>query len=515
MANDDLVSIIIPVYNSSKYIEETIKSINSQTYKNYEAIFIDDCSTDNSVEIIEKYRNINKNMILIKIEKHIGVSRTRNIGIKKAKGRYLTFLDSDDIWVRDKLEKQIKYIKENNFEFIYSSFRYINCYGTRIGKKINVNPKLNYRKALLDTRILTTTTMIDLYKIPKRYCYMPDIMNEDIAVWWRILRKGFWAYGQNEVLAYYRKNKRSRSSKKIVTVFYRWELYRKTEKINFLFSIYCFINYALNAIIKRIGKYKKINKYNEEDIQVAISTQNLQTEKNVQKLINKMKLTSNYLIINQCSNNASINNKNVISKKEKGLSKSRNEVIKNANKDIVLLADDDVSYNSNYTDIIVEAYNKYEKADIICFFIESKNSQRKIKRMCTGRIGYIRAMKIASFEISFKKNSIIANNIKFDEQYGAGAKFNRGEEQIFLYEALKKGLRIIFVNKKIGEVSQTKSTWFTEYNEKFYQIQGQVFKRMTPKFYKILIIQYALRKYPLYNNFISFRHAVLNMLHDF
>ena len=373
MTNNNLVSIIIPVYNSSKYIEETIKSINVQTYTNYEAIFIDDCSVDNSVHIIEKYKQINPKIKLIKLKRHLGVSRARNIGIRRAKGRYLTFLDSDDIWINNKLEEQIKYIQKNNVEFIYSSFRYINDNGTKVSKKINVKPKLSYKEALLDTRILTTTTMIDLNKIPKRYCYMPDIMNEDVAVWWRILKKGYIAYAQNNVLAYYRKSKNSRSSRKIITIFYRWKLYRKIEKLSLVKSIYCFVNYLSNAIIKRIGIYKKLKKYDDKSLEVAISTQNLKDEKDIKNLIKKMKINSNYLIINQNSDNIYIDNKNIINRNEKGLSKSRNEAIKNSKQDIVLLADNDVTYNNNYKKIIIDAYNKYQNSDIICFYVESKN----------------------------------------------------------------------------------------------------------------------------------------------
>ena len=94
--------------------------------------------------------------------------------------------------------------------------------------------------------------------------------------------------------------------------------------------------------------------------------------------------------------------------------------------------------------------------------------------MFTGKVGYLRAMKIISCEISFKRTSIINNNLKFDENYGSGTKFNRGEEQIFLYEALKKGLKVLFINKQIGEVSQNDSIWFSKYDENFFYIQGQV-----------------------------------------
>lgn len=250
-------------------------------------------------------------------------------------------------------------------------------------------------------------------------------------------------------------------------------------------------------------------KYDENDIEVAVSTQNLES---YDDLIKKMKITSDCLIINQYDGTATLNNKNVINKNEKGLSKSRNEAIKNAKNDIILIADDDVSYNDNYKEIVVDAYNKYPNADIICFYVKSNNNKRKTKKMMTGKINHLRAMKIISSEISFKRLSIINNNLNFDEHYGAGTKFDRGEEQIFLYEALKKGLKILFVNKQIGEVNHDNSTWFLKYDKNFFYIQGQVFKRLSPKFYKLLIIQYAIRKYFLYRHTINFKDAISCML---
>lgn len=255
MKEKDLVSIIIPVHNSSKYLKKTIDSIEKQTYQNYEAIFIDDCSTDDSVKIIEKYKD--KRIKIIRFLEHQGVSKARNAGIKIAKGRYLTFLDSDDIWLEDKLEKQIDFIKKNNYAFIYCDFKYISDDGKMISKRVKAGNVTDYNKALLDIRILTITAMIDLNKIPKEYCYMPDVMNEDVATWWNILKKGYVAYGQNEVLAYYRKTKKSRSSRKYITAFYRWKLYREHQNLSFFKSIYCFTYYAVNAICKRVGKMEK------------------------------------------------------------------------------------------------------------------------------------------------------------------------------------------------------------------------------------------------------------------
>lgn len=259
MIDNDLVSIIIPVYNSSKYLAETIESINNQTYQDYEAIFIDDGSSDNSVEIIEKYKLKNPRIKIIKLT-HQGVSEARNIGIKNAKGRFLTFLDSDDIWLKDKLKKQINFIKENDYAFVYCNFKYISDDGKKISKEIKAGIKTDYNRGLQDIRILTITAMIDLNKVPKELCYMPNVMNEDVVTWWKILKNGYIAFGQDEVLAYYRKTKNSRSSKKYITAYYRWKLYKEQENLKLGKAIYCFFKYVLNAILKRIGKMKKVEK---------------------------------------------------------------------------------------------------------------------------------------------------------------------------------------------------------------------------------------------------------------
>ena len=510
MANNDLISIVIPVYNASLFIEDTIKSIEKQTYPNYEAIFIDDCSNDNSIKIIEKYQKDNSKIKVIKLKKHKGVSFSRNIGIRQAKGKYLCFLDADDIWKENKLEAQIEFIKKNGYAFVYTAFKYINHEGTKISKKINVPLTLTYKEALLNTRILTITAMIDLVKIPKRYCYMPNIMNEDMATWWKILKKGHTAYAQNEILAYCRKAKKSRSSKKIRTAFYRWKLYRNIEKLGIFKSIYCFIHYAINGIQKRIGGMKSIPI--SKDLEVLVSTQNLKNDNAVEQLVKTMNISSKYLIVNQTlDNNIEIKNKNVITKAEKGLSKSRNVAIKESKEDIILFADDDVIYNSDYRQIILETYDKYPKADIICFYVESRNKKRKTKRMKTGKIGYIKSMRVVSFEISCKRNSLLKNNLKFDENFGIGAKNNRGEEQVFLYEAIKKGLNIIFVNKKIGEVLQEESSWLSKYDTEYFKIQGRIFKKLTSKYYMFLIIQYAIRKYHLYYKETTFLNAIKAM----
>lgn len=251
----------------------------------------------------------------------------------------------------------------------------------------------------------------------------------------------------------------------------------------------------------------------KKNIQVLISTQNLQNDEQVNKLLENMNVTSNYLIVNQILNDkCDIKNSKVITKFEKGLSKSRNIAIKNACEDIVLLADDDITYLENYEETILKSYKKYKKADIICFYVESKNKTRKIKRMPTGKVGFIKAMRIASFEISFKRKVIANNNLSFNENFGAGTSLNRGEEQLFLYEALRKNLKILFINKKIANVKQDSSLWFCGFDEKYFIIQGKVFKQLSSKFYVLLCLQFAIRKYLLYRKNISFFRALKCML---
>ncbi len=511
MNNSPLVSIIVPVYNSSKFLKDTIKSIEEQTYKNYEVIFIDDCSSDNSVQIIENYAKENSKVHIIKLKRNRGTAIARNIGIRKAKGRYLSFLDSDDYWIKEKLDYQIKFITENDYEFIYSSYRYMSSDGEKISTPIKITKKIDYKYILADNGIAMLTVMIDLEKIPKRYCYFPTSNIEDLLNWWSILKKGYVAYGQEQPLALYRKVKNSRGSNKFEMIKYRWQAYRKQEKFSIFKSMYYLLIYAIKATLKRINSWKWREKY--EELEVAVSTMNLYSNEEIEELMDRLKIKSEYLVINQIENqNTKITNPKVINRCEKGLSRSRNVAINNLSSEIVCLADDDIVYEEDYKQTILEAHNKYRKADIICFYVESKNPNRKTKRMHTGKVGYIRSMRIFSPEITFKKDAIIKNGLKFDENFGAGAFVNRGEEQLFIYSALKKKMKVLFINKKIGEVYQEESTWFNGFDEEFFKKQGILFKEMSPKFYKLYIIQYAIRKYFLYQKKLSISKAVKLMM---
>lgn len=245
----ELVSIIIPVYQAENFIVQTIETIKQQTYENWEAIFVDDDSTDNSTAIIKK--EVSDKIKLIKLNKNRGPAIARNIGIDKAKGRYICFLDADDLWEKTKIEQQVEFMKKKQCTFSYTSYYYVTEQGKICSNKVEVQEELNYKEALKDTRILTITAMFDTQKIEKELIKMPNIELEDMATWWKILKQGYIAYGLNEALAYYRKVKGSRGSNKLKSAKNRWKLYRKCEGLCIIKSIYYFIFYVKNAINKR------------------------------------------------------------------------------------------------------------------------------------------------------------------------------------------------------------------------------------------------------------------------
>lgn len=246
----DLISIIIPVYNAEKFLKETIETIKSQTYINWEAIFIDDNSTDNSKEIIKQ--NLQDNIKLIELSRNFGPAIARNEGLKIAKGRYIAYLDADDLWAENKLEVQHKVMKENDYAFSYTSYKHLNENG-KVSKSIKVQEKLDYKEALKRIRVLTITSMFDLEKVDKKLLIMPDLeYTEDVATWWKILKEGYIAYGINEPLAFYRKTNNTRSSNKIKSMHRRWRLYRKQEKLSIIKSLYYFTYYIANAVLRRI-----------------------------------------------------------------------------------------------------------------------------------------------------------------------------------------------------------------------------------------------------------------------
>tara|TARA_B100000029_G_scaffold82034_1_gene72922 strand:+ start:630 stop:1388 length:759 start_codon:yes stop_codon:yes gene_type:complete len=246
--NNELVSIITPLYNSEQFIKDTIESVINQTYKNWEMIIVDDASSDKSVTIVEKINN-NK-IILIKNEINIGPALTRNKAIERSSGRYIAFLDSDDLWHPDKLAKQLKFMNDNNYSFSFSAYEKIDDLGYKMGSYYPDKIKINYQDLLKTNYIGCLTSIIDLKLLGKKY-FMPNIeKRQDQALWLLILKDKVSAYCLNELLAKYRVRKGSISKNKLSNIKFQWQLYRKIERINIFWSIYYMIFYTYHGLKK-------------------------------------------------------------------------------------------------------------------------------------------------------------------------------------------------------------------------------------------------------------------------
>ena len=233
----DLISIITPTYNCGKFIGETIESVINQTYENWEMIIVDDCSKDNTKDIVNKYVQNDDRIKYYLLEKNSGAAIARTKAMELANGNYMAFLDSDDLWVEDKLEKQLKFMKENNFNFVCTEYEQIDEQSNPLGKIIKVRDKANYNRVLLDCPVGNSTVMYNVKAIGK--FQVPNIRKRnDDALWLKMLKKEEYIHGMKEVLMKYRIRENSISSNKLDLVKYHWYLYREIENLSVIRSIF-------------------------------------------------------------------------------------------------------------------------------------------------------------------------------------------------------------------------------------------------------------------------------------
>jgi glycosyltransferase involved in cell wall biosynthesis len=244
-----LVSIIMPLYNAEQFIAQSIESVLKQSYKNFELLIVDDKSIDNSIKIVKKYMQEDKRIKLFFLDVNSGPAKARNKAIKEANGRYISFLDSDDIWLPNKLQDQTLFLNENNLVLTYSSYETIDENSKYINTRY-VLPQITYKDMLKSSQIGNLTGIYDVIFFGK--VYMEDIGHEDYIMWLKLLKNIPFAKGINYPLAQYRVASNSISSNKIKALKWQWYIYRKIEKLNFLQSCYYFVHYVYNAIKKRI-----------------------------------------------------------------------------------------------------------------------------------------------------------------------------------------------------------------------------------------------------------------------
>ena len=243
-----LVSIITPNYNASKYIAATIESVQNQTYKNWELLIIDDCSTDNSVEIINTLQKNDVRIKLLELPQNVGPAIVRNEGIQQAQGSYLTFIDSDDIWRPNFIETSLNKVK-NTEGFVFASYHRLDedlkpCY-----KDFIVPAKVNYSDILKSNSISCLTAFLDIDKLGK--LYMPEILyRQDMGLWLQYLKTIDVAIGIKEPLAIYRIRKKSHSRNKLNLLKHQWKFYRNVAQLSILEAVYYFLCWVFYGIRK-------------------------------------------------------------------------------------------------------------------------------------------------------------------------------------------------------------------------------------------------------------------------
>lgn len=247
------VSIIMPLYNNQVHIKKTINSVLSQTFENFEIIVVDDCSEDNSVPIVQQLVKKDPRIKIFQMSENNGAALARNAGLKESKGRYIAYLDADDLWEESKLEKQISFMKKNNCGFSCTSYEVIDNEGKKLNKEVRMKKSLDYKGFLTNNLLQTVGIMADTNHISKNLLIMPNLRRrQDAATWLQILRDGHKCYGLNEVLGYYRRVPNSLSSNKFKAAYGVWYLYREVESLPLGFSLYIYSRYVLLAIWKRM-----------------------------------------------------------------------------------------------------------------------------------------------------------------------------------------------------------------------------------------------------------------------
>ena len=254
VSKNPTVSIITPAYNAERFISQTIESVLQQTYPHWEMIIVDDASQDNTVAIVQSYAQQDNRIKLIELATNSGSAVARNTAMEHATGQYLAFLDSDDLWLENKLAEQLRFMQEKDIAFSFTSYVRMRENGTTTNAIVEAPSSVGYDDLMKHCVIGCLTVMLDRDKIGS--LKMPNIRTrQDYAFWLKITRKGYLAYGLPKVLAKYRLVENSISSNKIKAAKQNWYVYRHIEKHSFWKALWYFSHYACKSI-KNIIKFK-------------------------------------------------------------------------------------------------------------------------------------------------------------------------------------------------------------------------------------------------------------------
>jgi teichuronic acid biosynthesis glycosyltransferase TuaG len=250
--NDSLVSVIMPVFNSGKYLEQSVHSVINQTYKSWELWLADDASTDGSKQIMQRCEQEDARIRCIYLNNNVGAANARNVAINKAGGRFIAFLDSDDLWKAEKLETQVKFMHQYNSALSHTYYNIIDENGNESNITIKAPLKLSYKQLLKNNTIGCLTAMYDVNKTGKMF--MPNIKRRhDYGLWLDLLKKGFTAHCIPQSLALYRRQQSSLSANKINVLKYNWQILREQQKLPLIKSTYYFSCFIINKTFKYIS----------------------------------------------------------------------------------------------------------------------------------------------------------------------------------------------------------------------------------------------------------------------
>ena len=250
-----VVTIVTPAFNATRFIRDTIESVQAQTFGNWEMIVVDDFSQDNTCEVVETEARKDSRIRLIRLSENGGISLARNVALQAANGRYIAFLDADDLWLPQKLERQLAFMQERDIAFSFTQYRRMSETGAACSDVVTIPQSIDYRGSLKNTAIGVLTVIIDREKtgpFGANPNLKPGIFRpgDDYPMWFRLLKRGFTAFGLQEDLARYRIVKSSLSRVKTKAALNMWHVYRDIENLNLPYAGWCFVNYAWRAYRK-------------------------------------------------------------------------------------------------------------------------------------------------------------------------------------------------------------------------------------------------------------------------
>jgi len=245
-----LVSVITPAWNAQAFLAETIRSVQTQTVSDWEMLIADDCSTDQTCQLVEEFSKTDRRVKLIRRSVNGGPALTRQSALERASGRYVAFLYSDDLSLPTKLERQLAFMAEQPTALSYTAFRRISENGDRVGRLMQIPASLSHGQLLRNTAIATLTAMVDRQVAGD--IHMTDEDYDDFCLWLGILKRGHIARGLQEDLARYRVVGNSVSSRPLRSGGWVWHIYRNVEKLSLAQSAWCLVNFAVRAYAKRL-----------------------------------------------------------------------------------------------------------------------------------------------------------------------------------------------------------------------------------------------------------------------